>query len=459
LLNTGELTDGVEHFNNALRLYGLWVPKRPATLYLKLARDLPIVLLHVHLGSTGGKPVGAEQRAMFSCLHNRARAQNIIDPERNFFDNLAAMRYLSHVDPTTVDGAVGFYAATGAFFAWVGFSFGTARRCFELAAGIAREDQPTHQFLLSAMGTVVDFVSGDWGGARDMDDALLERGMRAGLLWDADVYLGFVCEREIRKGRFESARRALDQLAELSHGYGYEFAKANELAMRAFLFIEQRRLDEAREMMQAYYDFRHEDPQHLLALGGMAKLETLAGRMDAADAALSRAESIIAKPGRLTAFYLGSYATSRLTRDLAAIEAGEQPARSREVRTHLKRAVSTATKIQRELPEALRLAARVEWLQGHHARARTTWQRAITRAEQMELQPEIGRIWLDIGNSLAEQPAAGATFAETDAAGCLARAREIFVSLELGWDLEKVDAALAGIGRPADDDVRTAVAS
>jgi len=443
LLNVGNLQESIEHFNSAIELCGESVPKTPVALYVKALRDLPVVLWHLYTSSRRRtQPPQPSEQVMFASLYNRCRAQNPTDPERNFFDNIAAMRYLSRVDPSTVDRAVGMYASTGAFFAFAGLSFTVGRRFLHVAEELLSPERPADRFQHAAMASVVDFHAGDWDGAHDMDDELLEEGMRAGLLWDADVYLGMVCERDIRKGRFADASRILVRLSELSQGYGYEFARSNWLAMTAFELLEQRRLDEARRAMQAYYDFRHEDTLRLLALSGLIKIETLDGRLDAAQDAMRRADIIVARSGRLAPFYVGAYWTSRLACTLARWEQTGEVAPRDEAQRCAQRAVATSARICRERPEALRLAARLEWQRGKRTRAIKTWRHAIAEANRMGARPELGRICMDVGRHLSERGDTTTTIDGLNARAWLQRAQEVFSELELAWDLERAEAPI-----------------
>ena len=61
--------------------------------------------------------------------------------------------------------------------------------------------------------------------------ATANEALRAGLLWDSDIYLGLVCERDLRQGKFDSARAIIDKLDHVIRDYGYEFSRSNFTAM------------------------------------------------------------------------------------------------------------------------------------------------------------------------------------------------------------------------------------
>ena len=448
LLNTGHLSESIDHFNAALKLYGEPVAETAWQMNVKAARDLPAVLWSLFRGSLGRPGKGGERdRDLFAVMYNRCRAQNIVDPERGFFDNLAAIRHLSHLDPQQVENAVGIFASSGTFFAFAGLPFGISRRFFDLTARLSAELEDSDRFQHRTMEFVLRFHEGDWSDEHDVEPALFEHGLRHGLLWNADVYLGMNCERNIRQGKFDAAERQIAELGALCDDWGYGFARSNQLAMTAALRIEQRRLDEALEAVERYHDLRSEDTLHLLALSWRGKTEALAGDVDAADRSLAAAEAVLARKGRFAPFYLAAFCTSRLRRDVERVErtlaAGEKIAGSlRKAATkHADVAAKLSLKMARERPEALRLGARLAWRLGDARRATKTWIEALSVAEAMGTRPEYARICRDLAAYLDDDATKAADVAGDDASTWRERARRGFEELDARWDLDRLESA------------------
>jgi len=438
LLNTGNLAESIDHFNEALRLWGIWVPKGELAQRVQLATVLPGVLAHLYLGSKkGARFERPHDVAIYTTMYNRCRAQNPTDPKRAFFDNIATMRYLRRVNPDRVVGAAGMYAANGAFFAFAGLSQRVARRFLEASESLSRPDRPSDRFQHLAMATIVDFHAGDWSGKHDIDAKLWEAGLRSGLFWDADVYLCFVCERALRQGRFALAETYLHQIEDLIRNHGYGFSESTRAAMAAYLLLEQRRLDEARTAMQVYRDARYEEPLRVFALAGLARIETLAGRLEAAADSLDEARTIVERSTHLPAFYAGAYWNSRLRFDLALLEADRIG--RRQLAADTKATLGTARLIARDAAEAQGLIARIYWLRSDHRRALESWQRALDLAERLDMRPELARVHRDIGLALANAPPAHRTFRDADSEQWLDRARNRFAEMGLESELEALD--------------------
>ena len=443
LLNTGKLAESVDHFNAALELLGEPVPKTSFQIRSKFARDLPAVLLGLYTGRLGRRGSGNEKdRHLFELMYNRCRVQNIVDAERGFFDNIAAIRHLSHLDPETVPNATGIFASAGTFFAFAGLSFDVSRRFLAIAERLAQGGTATDRFQYETMNFVLHWHEGDWSEQRDVDEALFEQGLRQGLLWNADVYLGLCCERHIRQGRFDVAAVEIAKLAELNEEWGYEFARSNEFLMRALLLLEQRKVAEARQAMQRYHDFRSEDTLHVLALSARAKIETILGDHGPAEASLASAEQILARAGMMPPYYLGALRTGRLRLAVTVLEkekaAGAvSSASAKRARAAARKALAAASKIARERTECFRLSARVEFALGKSAAADRLWEQALKEGEKLGALPELARAWSDISRALAVRGPA-ATFRGETGEVWRARAEETFRQLGCEWDLDRL---------------------
>jgi hypothetical protein len=447
LLSTGQLGESIEHFNQALRLHGQWVPESKAGLYTKLAWDVPNVLARLYtdrLIRPRGDLAQAD-RDVYSLMWGRCRAQNIIDTRRNFFDNFSVFHFCAtHGDPELIDHAPGSFAASGAFFAWAGLSFPIAKRFLDVAEEAAQTRPPVDQFLSQAMAFVYHFHIGNWGPENDIDDEMLREGLRHGMLWDADVYLGMRCEREIRQGRFESAERIIGQVAELNDEWGYSFARSNELANAAYLAVERRDLDTALTSLEQWYDSRQEETLHLIALSARAKVETLKGDLSGAETSLGSAAKIIADDTNVMPYYRVVHDSAALRLAVANVQharestGGEATGGIDVARSRLKPALRTSTKVFRERAEVLGLAAKLEWLAGQHDAALGRWKEATETARGADMKPELARLARDIGLSLADTPTR--EFEGTSHEGWLEQAKAGFDDIGLDAELEELEA-------------------
>jgi len=296
------------------------------------------------------------------------------------------------------------------------------------------------------MAFVVNYLEGDWSDDHHIDEQLMERGLRFGLFWDADVYLGLFCQQNTYQGRFDLASKQLEQLEDLCDSWGYEFARSNLHAEHAVLLLAQRRLDDALEAEQCWYDQRNEASLHFLALGLRARVQVLQGRLDDAEETLGAADALLARSGaRMFPYYAGFYHTARLALATARMESAVGQASTitraqrRDVRRIAKRAMTNARSCARDRGDTLRLAGRLEWALGNKREALDRWADARRECERLHALPELARTLVDVGVALEEAEDEWATRAGLSSDECKSQARRLFQELGCAWDLEQMD--------------------
>jgi hypothetical protein len=274
---------------------------------------------------------------------------------------------------------------------------------------------------------------------------LVEKALRVGQLWDVATYIGLRGEQHIDQGRFAEARQQIDKCTELITHYGFDFARSSELALTAYLLMEQRDLRAALKAVEQYYDQRAEGLFNLLALGSRAKVQVLMGDHAQAELSLASAERIIAELGRVPPFHLRPYLVARLLLAIAQLEqalrtenaSGAREAASRARRIG-RRAMRTSRKLARMRPETFRLLGRYYWLTGNPAGARQWWELSMREAEQLQVRPELGRTCMDAGRAFSRATDRTLAVSGLDAAALLERAGSLFTEMDLQWDLKQL---------------------
>jgi class 3 adenylate cyclase/tetratricopeptide (TPR) repeat protein len=446
LFHTGNLGESVEHFDAALALYGQWLPRSTLSRWVKFSCDLAGLLARLYAGKhRAGRDREQRTHAIGEILYDRARAENPTDPIRYVFDTIAAARYVQRLDLYDCRYACEITATTGAFFTFGGLSVSVARRFLDEAASLVKEKGSSDEFSLRAMGTVVEYQAGDWSGRYDIDDQLMEQGLRSGRLWAADTYLGMLAERSSRQGRFAHARAQIARLRELRLEYGYEFAASAEAAQTAFCLLEEGNYADALGAMRSYYEMRKEDGLHVLALSGMAKLHALRGEFDTAEESLRRASQIVRRSRRLSPYYMGAYRTTLLMVAVMKQRPGARWTELRTIRRLSRQAIATSRFVARDRAEALRWTARSARVAGRADKALETFGRAFDEAARLDALPEMARICAEIARCL-EDAASVRPYRDRDALGWRTRSAEMFTRLGLVGEAAAVLPALAQAG-------------
>jgi tetratricopeptide (TPR) repeat protein len=448
LLNKGDLTEAIEHFDSALGLLGEHVPRSRIGGYVRFALDLAGVLgqLYVRPGRRREVTDWPRERRISEIYFNRGRAEITSDPTRLLIDLVGAFRRFNRIDMSQIDQASAMYASFATMFCYSGLSFAVSRRALAIAKGLIRPGNVRDVFTCASMDFIHHYLLGDWRDAFVIDDGLVEEALRCGQLWDVNTYLGLYCDRRLRQGDFAGARALLAQLDDMAESYGYTFAGANRDGMTALLLLEERRLAEASAAAEEYTALRHEDALRVLGLGTCAKAQLLLGRRAAAERSLEAAERITSRSIEIPPWHLSAYAAARLRHQMALLEdaiagGGSTAAVAWHARRSIRYALRVAAKVSIQRTEIHQLAGRVWWLLGRRARALRSWEHALTVGVQMGARPEVARTWAVAGECLADS---GVRLLGLDGAACTARSLEIFHALGLEREAEYARQRTAG---------------
>ena len=453
LLLTGHLAEARPHFDRALEFLGEKVARTTKEAYRQLAFDAIRVIFRMLVlrGRMSRRPSTPELREAINLLYSRCRVESIADPEWFLFDSMYMVGRLSTVDPTTIDQAFAQWAGVALLFSYSGISFNFSRRAAKIAESLLREDRPADLFTYHLMNFMRDYFEGLWERPSGVDDALIERVMRTGQLWDVDTFLGMDAYKHLDQGNWEAARVRLTKISEIAHDYGYSFAETNEMAIPIFTAVARRDLDTALDGVERYLE-RPEEMLNLIGLGNKAKILILKasqekpGRtLEAAGKTLEEADALLRRMGRATPFHSGWYRTAKLMYDVAELDraAGSNDralAATTRIRgaATVKAALRTAAALAMIRTEVYRFAGSYFWLLGKAKRATRWWEESLREGQRLGARPELARTHVEIARRLLRSAEKTREVAGKPAAAHLEVARRLFVDLDLDRDLARL---------------------
>jgi predicted ATPase/class 3 adenylate cyclase len=455
----GQLVDAVEAFSDAMESLGERVPRRQPAMALRFVPNLAGALARLYLRRGRRPPADPVRREVIDLMFQRALCEVTADATRFLFDSVALLAKLSRVDPASVSGAGGMYAASSVIFSFGGLSFAVGRRLLAAARAAVDETDVPELLLYRMMNFTHHFFEGDWGDAHEISDELLREGLARGRTWDVLSYLLGQTDKRIAMGDFALARRQIAWNDEIWERYQNELARSQHHYLTTRLLLEERRLTEARDSAQTYYEEIQEPVLHVHALGLRGQAEALLGELDAAEATLAHCAAVIREQGELTVpqYMRSQYLRSRLLVDVARLEqavaAGDAVARrtaARRARRIARRAARSVAWVAARRPEVYRLIGTAHWHAGQPRNAATWWARSVAEAERLGARPDLARTWLEIGLLLGT-----ASPAERSVAGTLGteapeiwidRARVSFDALGLAFDRRRCDTTATLVG-------------
>jgi class 3 adenylate cyclase/tetratricopeptide (TPR) repeat protein len=441
LLNRGRLIEAVDHFDRTTALLGAPASRRPVSMVAGFVANLVRVLLGLYLsGGRRRRAATPQELELFDVMFKRAIAQSSSAPTAFLVDCMALLRRLRAVDPYTVPESAAMYAGVVAIFSYGGLSFSLGARFLEMAHDLARGGAVDERVLYyRTLGYFHHILVGDWSDEHEVEDALVEQGIREGRFWEASTCVNLQGVKHVYQGDFAPARESIRRLEEIADVYQYDWAASAQHALTAYLAVERREFDAALRALELYYDERAEPVFNLLALGTRAKVETLLGQLDEAKATLERAEKVLEDAGRAAPYQTSSVRSARYLLEVALLEdavrggdRGVLASRRKAVREARKAAFATADKVALRRPEALRMAGREARLEGDLDAALGWWEKALACCESLGTRPELGRTLADAAQALAETPERQLAGRNADA--CRREALAIFDELDLAFD-------------------------
>jgi class 3 adenylate cyclase len=447
--NRGLVEDAIAHFDSALGYLGESVTKNPMRLNLRFARDMVAILagLYSPLPARRRPAATADQREIINMMYRRAEAQTTADPMRFVFDAMAGLRKLSKADPQTVPEAGEILRQAVGIFAYSGISFSLSRRFLglarELVGGESRAELPLWYRFVSWLHY---FLEGDWSPAHEIDEPMLQEGLRDGHLFDVTTYLGLSADQALRKGEFAKARAKMEMNDKIWELYQYEPAKITHYAAPFMLGLEERRLPETIKACDVYNQESPQELLHLFSLGYKASAQLLEGAREEAEISLGRAAEIVKEVGSPIPYHLSGYRVARLHADVNDLEAAcgcgdrrEQKRLLKKSRASARAALRIVPKVSYRGPEVLRLVGRRAWLAGRPAEAVRHWERSLNAARALGMRPELARTHHEVGLRLAESSDSPRGLDDRDPAACREAARGLYAELGLDWDATRLE--------------------
>jgi class 3 adenylate cyclase len=450
LLNRGSLTESIPHFDGALEYLGEPVAHNTIAMGVRWIIDLTAVLFHIYLRPAQHRGVHnlEHEREVCELFYYRGRAELTSDATRLFLHLPTGLRRFNRIDPKHIDQACGMYVSCAGIFAYSGISFAVSKRMLGIAQTLVRDGNIIDLFVYRAMRFYHHYLQGNWNEPSDIDERLIAEALRYGQLWDVGTFVGIQGEKDIDQGNWTAARQQIAKAAQLVEVYGFDFARSNELALTAYLLLEQRQLDAALYAIERYQAERSERLFHLLALGTKAKIQILMDDRAGATASLNAARAVFAELGQAPPFHQRPYLLARFLFDVSNLERAQTHGHSRTTRAAARaakksgrRALAISRKLARMRPETFRYLGEYQWLLGKHLAAVGWWERSIREAERLGSRPDLARGYLEAGRRILHAPASFAAPPGLDARGCLEKARALCVELDLQWDLQQLQAA------------------
>ena len=450
LYNKGEDEDALRYFDRVLNRWGVKPPQNKLLVPIKLLFDLLRVVPQLYLPPKKQKRIPKQRdNEIFDLSYKKLQTLSLINPKRQFAEGIGVIKESLGFDLGRIEHGYNLLLTGSGYFSYTGFSFGISNKFIEHAEnGIDKKDLKELLFL-KVCRLIHNCSSGNWDYFQEYEELLLDQNLKLGNLWEVIAYIIFHCIVKIEQGEFRAAHPLMEELSQIADNYEYEPARAHQLARKTQFLIQRRKLYDAQKSADEYIAVANKigsDPLRLTSLGYKAQIQILLKNTDGAEQSLNQLEALYKKHTFVPPIYAIQYLVAKFSLDIERLEnalrSGNQ---SRFTQYRLRAGISRKKVLQTSRKYAplrtavFRSTGTYYWLINKQNKAVKTWHHAIVEGERLGAHPDLARTYMEIGKRFLGKKSKFKTLNGISAAEYLEKARGIFQTLDLQWDLEALE--------------------
>ena len=446
--NKGNYDHAVKRLDLVLKYHGVTTPKYTLTRLTRLAYDFLILLISIYMPLVKFKqePGAADKEVLSLCLY-RAKALGVTDPKRFFFESINTARKMARFDLAAIDNGVAFYAGTSVVISWAGVLFKLCKKILHFCRSRLTPGDYRSALFYRMCVLAYNCVAAD-ARVDPYDRQLVDQNLKVGEIYPAVLYIFHHGHRHLAAGRLEDTRRMIDSLCEIADGYDNDFARTVKYELSIKMLMPYRQVNEAIVQLNEGLDFAANLGMGMFVhefYSILARLQVMIGKISSAKTSLLRAKEYLAL-AKAMPYYHSQYLISQSLCDLHRLESARQALPGKQtdaLRKKADRSISRMTKNARkvacDLPEALKIQGVFFWIVGQHRKAMQSWQNSVRLCEQMGARVELSRVFLEVGQRLAETGSRYHEFGGSNAGMLTQKARSLFEELTLTCDLDELE--------------------
>ncbi len=446
LYNRGQYKEALSFYKKALACYNIQTPEKGIFLIICFLFAFLDFLVSLYLPSLKWrKDPEARDIEVINLFYNKVSTLLYTDSKKFFMESFFFSRYLSRYNIKKIKGGVGMFAGLSVAFSWSAVSFRLSRRIFSFGKQKVHPEDRKSRLNLEMANLFLGYYTGNWDISYDKD--LIEFGLQQGSIMHVSGYIAFLGRIRLEQGRYREVRNLVKQLSDISSTYSHDFSQTLKYFLNTKLLLKYRKLRAAMIEAEEGIAFvsRTDFKQVLMVLYSFKVLiylfldDILNAKkfLDAANKIRSETDIV----SSYLCHYLMSLAHFKLYCLEAVLEKGDRKTIKicREKAFEACRLIKKSSrKVVSYQAEAYRLMGKYYLLTGCHRKALKLWDQSLSIGVKLGAQIEVSRTCFEIGcfwNANREK----LPLAEKDNGNAyLERAKNQFQSMELYWDLEKI---------------------
>ena len=451
LFNTGNHAKAINYFDKVLTFYGEATPKHPIAIALKFASGFFAFIISIYFPFLKwGKNPTQQDKETINLFYIKLQALGNIDPQQFFIQSFWWVKRVSKFDITKIENGTLYVASMSAIFSWTGLSFALSRKIFEFVKGKINIRDVKLVFFHKFLESILNTASGNWPEKIEFDNHLMDQNLKIGEFLSTSCYSAWNALLCIARGDFIEAQSAYQKLSEISDVYNNDFAKAHKYFVKTSLLMKFRNPQEALNEVEKGIQFLGKTGFQvwLIYLYAIkARILLLLGNVSGSEEALRQANSVKADTMAVP-LHIGEFVVSRFILDLFKLEnALYQTEKTSILRTNAckngKEALKIANRLAPIKTETLKLMGTYYWIIMKQRKAVHWWRKAIQKGVHLNDRLELSRTYFEIGKRLQEPRSKCRELDGIKPKEYLAKARKMFVEMDLQWDLDELDKVMA----------------
>jgi class 3 adenylate cyclase len=439
--------DAVPYFDKVFYRWGFGAPKNQIGLVAKLAYDLCIIMLRLHLPAI--VPAGNPDRRTNEFVDltiKKCIALNSVNPMRCVTEMMGDFRESLKYDLTKIDSAAVLGLTVGGLF-WASGFFRMGDVILAHAVRLVDGRKPLDVIAHHAIITAYGVFSGKWNEVMDYDRLLFDTSRDNGHFWWVSVYTLWQGVLKIHQGEFSQARELLDNMHCLEETYQFGGGMPRMLATE--LLGVTRVLLQAGSTANGFWSFSVERGitfMELYASGWRTALRVIMGDMEGARDFVIESGRVRRKQPFWTPWAMSSSLVAQFMFDLHLLEdaiGGDSSSLISEYTKAAlksgKAAVRNSAKFAAHRTWNYRLMGEYYWLIGKQRKALKWFDESIKEGERLGARPDLSRTYMEVGKRLLEPQGKYSELNGLKAREYLEKAETLFRDMDLEWDLEQLE--------------------
>ncbi|MBI4966363.1 MAG: AAA family ATPase [Desulfomonile tiedjei] len=453
--NRGRASEAVLYFDQALNREGYRCSTGKLAPVIRAMHDLftIAVLLYFPVQRRMRVPNPREVEIL-DLMYKRALSLVQVNNRRMFFEMLSTAKRVLNLDIRSVPQGLAWASGSAAPFYAPALSYSISERLLKRAEAIRKDWKGSGEISYAANRLLNALYTGLWNSVADLDDSLLDQGVRSGELDMVVIYTHNLGILKIEQGSFDSADLLAQKLLWISDSYDHAVARMFYENLLAAISVRTLRLHQTILSVEKTVFLTDEvgfEPHRLRFLGHRATAEALLGETKLCQRSIRDGELILSEQGRVIPLFLAPFLVGRFLTHIHLMKdgfrSGSQSDSLHQKRTAYrtaKQAVRASKKYAPYRTWILRLVGDYYWLIGRQRKALKWWDRSIKEGERLGARPDLSRTYFEVGKSLLEPQSKYKQLNGIDANGYLEKAETLFKEMGLERDLEELERVRQG---------------